>query len=83
MIDGEATLMAGTDAGGFDPPVMETHVGHETCNGCGDRNCPHCAEQAGKGWLQGLRQLYDAVVREPLPDSFNQLLRQLDQARHD
>ncbi|QFT78897.1 NepR family anti-sigma factor [Erythrobacter sp. THAF29] len=30
------------------------------------------------GWANGLRQLYDAVVDEPLPDSFKDLLAQLD-----
>jgi len=30
------------------------------------------------GWASGLRQLYDAVVEEPLPDSFNDLIAKLD-----
>lgn len=30
------------------------------------------------GWANGLRQLYDAVVDEPLPDAFRDLLSQLD-----
>ena len=29
-------------------------------------------------WANGLRQLYDSVVEEPLPDSFTDLLAQLD-----
>lgn len=29
-------------------------------------------------WANGLRQLYDSVVEEPLPDSFKNLLAQLD-----
>lgn len=29
-------------------------------------------------WAAGLRHLYDSVVDEPLPDSFAQLLEQLD-----
>lgn len=29
-------------------------------------------------WTQSLRQLYDSVVEEPLPDSFKSLLEQLD-----
>lgn len=29
-------------------------------------------------WANGLRRLYDSVVEEPLPDSFNDLLSQLD-----
>ena len=30
-------------------------------------------------WAAGLRQLYDSVVEEPLPDSFSDLLSQFDQ----
>lgn len=30
------------------------------------------------GWANGLRQLYDAVVDEPLPDTFKDLLSKLD-----
>ncbi len=29
-------------------------------------------------WANGLRQLYDSVVDEPLPDSFQDLLDKLD-----
>ena len=29
-------------------------------------------------WAAGLRQLYDSVVEEPLPDSFRELLSKLD-----
>ena len=29
-------------------------------------------------WTQSLRQLYDSVVDEPLPDSFKSLLEKLD-----
>lgn len=35
------------------------------------------------GWADGLRKLYDSVVDEPLPDSFEELLKKLDQAGHD
>ena len=41
--------------------------------------------QTGKGktmdepeWANGLKQLYDSVVDEPLPDSFRDLLSKLD-----
>ena len=37
--------------------------------------------RAGKkppDWASGLRQLYDSVVEEPLPDSFNDLLAKFD-----
>ncbi|MCJ2180314.1 NepR family anti-sigma factor [Novosphingobium album (ex Hu et al. 2023)] len=30
------------------------------------------------GWASGLRKLYNSVVEEPLPDSFQDLLRKLD-----
>ncbi len=30
-------------------------------------------------WADGLRQLYDSVVDEPMPDSFKDLLARLDQ----
>ena len=36
--------------------------------------------QSQPGWADGLRKLYDAVVEEHLPDSFNELLKKLDQA---
>ena len=32
-------------------------------------------------WADGLRQLYDSVVDEPLPDSFKDLLDQLDESK--
>ncbi len=31
-------------------------------------------------WADGLRQLYDSVVDEPIPDSFKDLLSRLDEA---
>lgn len=31
-------------------------------------------------WADGLRQLYDSVVEEPLPDAFKDLLEKLDGA---
>jgi hypothetical protein len=34
--------------------------------------------QASPDWASGLRRLYDSVVEEPLPDTFNQLLDKLD-----
>jgi len=30
------------------------------------------------GWAEGLKRLYDSVVEEPLPDSFEDLLKKLD-----
>ncbi|PZO71806.1 MAG: hypothetical protein DI636_02515 [Pelagerythrobacter marensis] len=34
---------------------------------------------AAPAWASGLRQLYDQVIEEPLPDSFKDLLDKLDQ----
>ena len=36
------------------------------------------AERDGPEWSQGLRQLYNSVVEEPLPDNFKDLLAQLN-----
>jgi hypothetical protein len=39
----------------------------------------------GKGrdpeWTSGLKQLYDSVVEEPLPDAFKDLLSRLDDGK--
>ena len=37
-------------------------------------------KQDTPAWADGLRQLYDSVVDEPLPDTFMDLLAQLDDA---
>jgi hypothetical protein len=31
------------------------------------------------GWVQGLRQIYNSVLEEPLPSSFDSLLKKLDE----
>ncbi|TMM46168.1 hypothetical protein FEV51_11975 [Qipengyuania marisflavi] len=36
------------------------------------------SEKDNPEWANGLRQLYDSVVEEPLPDTFKDLLSQLD-----
>lgn len=42
------------------------------------------AGKSGKqGWADGLRKLYDGVVSEPLPDSFEDLLKRLDKEGND
>lgn len=38
-------------------------------------------KKSSPDWADGLRQLYDSVVDEPLPDSFMDLLSQLDQEK--
>ncbi|WP_229735444.1 NepR family anti-sigma factor [Novosphingobium marinum] len=35
------------------------------------------------GWADGLRQLYNSVLQEPLPDSFDDLLKKLDKGKDD
>ncbi|GMM92598.1 NepR family anti-sigma factor [Qipengyuania sp. MTN3-11] len=35
------------------------------------------------GWANGLKQLYDSVVDEDLPDTFKDLLSQLDKDEKD
>lgn len=35
----------------------------------------------GPEWASGLKQLYDSVMDEPLPDSFKDLLSRLDDAK--
>lgn len=39
---------------------------------------PKHRKGAAPDWADGLRQLYDSVVDEPLPDSFMDLLAQFD-----
>ncbi len=37
-------------------------------------------EKESPAWADGLKQLYDSVVDEPLPDTFKDLLAKLDDA---
>lgn len=47
-------------------------------------HAPGGEEQANTPeWADGLRQLYDSVVDEPLPDSFKDLLAKLDESKGD
>jgi hypothetical protein len=49
-------------------------------NGKRDKKLARKAQLAEKpGWIHGLRQLYDSTVNEPLPPSFEELLRKLDE----
>jgi len=45
-----------------------------------DREAERQSRAAAKqpDWASGLRQLYDSVVDEPLPESFRELLARLD-----
>lgn len=38
------------------------------------------ADDEKPGWANGLKQLYNSVVDEPLPDSFKDLIERLDDA---
>ena len=38
----------------------------------------HSTTKHGPDWASGLKQLYDSVVDEPLPDAFKDLLSRLD-----
>ncbi len=35
-------------------------------------------KQHGPDWASGLKQLYDSVIEEPIPDAFKDLLAKLD-----
>jgi len=35
-------------------------------------------KQRGPEWASGLKQLYDSVIEEPIPDAFKDLLSKLD-----
>lgn len=39
---------------------------------------PEVRSNGEPGWAGGLRKLYNSVVEEPLPDSFKDLLKKLD-----
>ena len=62
-------------------PATEHHVGTVAATDCAGSGCPGCADCLGghgAPWSRGLRQLYQSVVSEPLPESFADLLRQRD-----
>ena len=37
--------------------------------------------ERGPEWASGLKQLYDSVVEEPIPDAFKDLLSKLDSGK--
>jgi len=39
------------------------------------------SEKRGPDWASGLKQLYDSVIEEPLPDTFKDLLSKLDDGK--
>jgi hypothetical protein len=42
------------------------------------RKAQNNGSEKAPAWANGLKQLYDDVVEEPLPDAFKDLLAQLD-----
>jgi hypothetical protein len=38
-------------------------------------------KQPGPDWASGLKQLYDSVIEEPIPDAFKDLLSKLDDGK--
>ena len=44
---------------------------------------PKVRQHGEPGWAGGLRKLYNSVVDEPLPDSFKDLLKKLDETGND
>lgn len=64
------------------PAWHEQRIGPETAMTSSNKP-PKKKELDGNSpplWADGLRQLYDSVVDEPLPDSFKDLLAQLDES---
>ena len=41
----------------------------------------HKASKRGPEWASGLKQLYDSVIEEPIPDAFKDLLSKLDDGK--
>lgn len=50
----------------------------ETTNGARGAHSRSNGADDAPAWAQGLKQLYDSVVDEPLPDSFKDLLDAFD-----
>ena len=41
----------------------------------------HDQARRGPEWASGLKQLYDSVIDEPIPDAFKDLLAKLDDGK--
>ena len=52
--------------------------GARRAGGKGKKAVKHIKTSDNRGCASGLRQLYDSVVDEPLPDAFTDLLAKLD-----
>jgi hypothetical protein len=70
---------AGTMGSGTDHFIMASDHRQGASNGGGNDGGRHDgAPRRPPEWADGLKQLYDSVVEEALPDSFKDLLDQLD-----
>jgi hypothetical protein len=70
--------LPGVKGGVSDTAMTETKKGGR---GASPKAKPGAHRQSQMpGWTNGLRQLYDQVVDEELPDSFRDLLARLDKA---
>jgi Anti-sigma factor NepR len=58
---------------------LSSHDASHDRNGPPDGKKPRLKSEK-PGWADGLRTMYNSVLDEPLPDSFSDLLRKLDQA---
>jgi hypothetical protein len=58
--------------------TKESTDGARRAGGKGKKTVKHSNTTETPGWASGLRQLYDSVVDEPLPASFDDLLSKLD-----
>ena len=45
------------------------------------RGKKHTTQKRNPDWTSGLKQLYDSVIEEPLPDTFKDLLAKLDDGK--
>jgi hypothetical protein len=57
--------------------MAETQRGKARPKGGGARS----GKRHGADWASGLKQLYDSVVEEPIPDAFKDLLAKLDSGK--
>lgn len=64
----------GTTRSGTNLNIMASNHRQGGSKGTGDTG----AQRRPPEWADGLKQLYDSVVEEALPDSFKDLLDQLD-----
>jgi hypothetical protein len=71
--------MASHDQSGENPHAAPGHGGATKNSGHAGADRRARAHNRVPDWAGGLKQLYDSVVEEPLPDAFKDLLDRLDQ----